>query len=462
MRAWKLLDYLPPFKGLQEPLIKHQDVDDIIDECCESHELFAADYDRIIQFFDGGTITDICKRLFNFCKENFRYDIETVADQNTMSPAAIISIGHCDCKGYAGFIAGVLDAIARSGSRNINWCYRFASYRVDSKMPGHVFVVVFTKSGELWIDPVLETFNQAEPSPVYWEDIKCSIMLSRISGLGDYGFDSQVVRRRDESMSFYGRAVNHVDVCDCSLGCADCGDQGIGTTASTGAMITKISATVAVVPVYPVSTIIGAAGAVIGFFLSAFGNKYSASTKVRWLTQAFEFYVMGNAGSTSDNKVSEANVPTAQKWFSVVLGVPIYDICRWHTLRGENCDTGKPLGITREQAIQNFLNYPDIKQAGVTYAQAAEAAQIASTMQYKSGDQPGLWKNYTAAPSLIDYGKTTATNGVAAAGQLPPPGSPVIVNDVLNTVKDFVQSNPLVSLLLALGIGYGVYEAVKD
>ena len=50
--------------------------------------------------------------------------------------------GYCDCKGYALFAAGIIDAIRRSGE-NVDWVYRFASCNILNRVPAHVFVVSF-------------------------------------------------------------------------------------------------------------------------------------------------------------------------------------------------------------------------------------------------------------------------------------------------------------------------------
>lgn len=106
---------------------------------------------------------DICQDLFSFCKENLEYREETESHQSTLTPQGLLMRGYCDCKGYAGFIGGVLDAIKRQG-KNIKWKYRFASYRPLDETPHHVFIVVDNGSREIWIDPTPTAVGQ-QP---YW------------------------------------------------------------------------------------------------------------------------------------------------------------------------------------------------------------------------------------------------------------------------------------------------------
>jgi hypothetical protein len=139
----KILQQLPPFKNKDVFLEDNQTVHDIISEVCNAHKIFAKDYDSIAKDFDRPTLRETAAALFNFCKQNIKYKIEPQRLQTTKSPAAIVALGNSiggDCKHYAGFIAGVLDALKRRGKK-IDWEYRFASYNTFDELPQHVFVV---------------------------------------------------------------------------------------------------------------------------------------------------------------------------------------------------------------------------------------------------------------------------------------------------------------------------------
>lgn len=180
MDANYLLGKLPPFNNSQAVIKEDQSVHDIIKEVLNAHDFFAKDYDNIAEDFYRPDIYETCEALFNFCKQNIRYRIESEKEQTTRSPSALIAIGDGDCKHYAGFIGGVLDALNREGA-NINWVYRFASYKSFDKEPQHVFVVVKEKNGnEIWVDPVLKEFDE-RLKPDFFIDKKVK-MLSRVSG----------------------------------------------------------------------------------------------------------------------------------------------------------------------------------------------------------------------------------------------------------------------------------------
>src|SRR4029077_1220631 len=107
-----------------------------------------------------------------------------------------------------------------------------------------------------------------------------------------------------------------------------------------------------------------------------------------------------------DNHVNEGDTANAQKWFSTVLGVPIYDQLRYHALRGTSPQTGRSLNLTREQRATNYLNSaPDAVQLGVNFNDAYAATFQADQFKENNidGSYPaGSWKGFTAAPSLVE------------------------------------------------------------
>lgn len=181
----------------------------------------------------------------------------------------------------------------------------------------------------------------------------------------------------------------------------------IGLTGQqTGVLITKLAPSLAAIPVVG---IFAAAGAeLVGAVLTLFGNKYDASTGVRWLTQYYEKYVLG-LPTRSDNTVDANNIGKAQAWFYYVLGVPVYDKYRLGALMGSDPDNGTYLHWTDEQKVQDYLKYAETD--GIDPAVVMQAVQIAKKMRWS--DPPGSWAGFTPAPSLID---TTATESTQPGG----------------------------------------------
>lgn len=176
-----IINALPPFKDKRVMLVDLQDTDDIINEILLAHVEWAGDYDKIYKYFDQGDIWRTSRGIFDFLKRNVPYTKEPGDYQTVKSPSAILEPGETiDCKNYSLFIGGVLDAIKRNEGDTWQWCYRFASYSDDPE-PGHVFVVVKDQGNEIWIDPVLTSFNQKK-MPTFELDEKPK-KLKGIAGL---------------------------------------------------------------------------------------------------------------------------------------------------------------------------------------------------------------------------------------------------------------------------------------
>jgi len=78
------------------------------------------------------------------------------------------------------FINGVLNSLQRKGKFKNKIVYRFASYKLLDEIPHHVFAVAIDDNGnEIWIDPVLSTFNNKK---TYYHKIDYKMPLYSISG----------------------------------------------------------------------------------------------------------------------------------------------------------------------------------------------------------------------------------------------------------------------------------------
>jgi hypothetical protein len=180
-----LLTKLKPYIGSLKIVKYSQGTGDIIKELLQAHKDEAKEYDKIYPYFIGRNVRETCRNIYNFLKQNVRYDIEPSSKQTLKSPSSIIAQGYGDCKQYSQFIGGILGAMERNRG-GAEWCYRFASYN-DQKIIQHVFVVAKDKEGkEIWIDPVLPKFDQRKKYN-YKIDKKPSMALYRISGTNDIG-----------------------------------------------------------------------------------------------------------------------------------------------------------------------------------------------------------------------------------------------------------------------------------
>ena len=178
-----IIDSLPPFRNEKVVIKGNQSTKDIINEILKTHNEFAADYDRIYQYFDEGSAYKTTKKIWEFLKWNLNYNAEPGEEQSVKSPSAIFSDRNgVDCKHYSLAAGGLIDSILRNTGQHFDWCYRFATDNNDGHI-SHVFVVVFDEKGkEIWIDPVLSGFNQNKN---WIKEIDKKPMLVKISGVND-------------------------------------------------------------------------------------------------------------------------------------------------------------------------------------------------------------------------------------------------------------------------------------
>ena len=368
--------------GKQQPygkqlLVDNQGTQDIIEAILNKHEKCLAEYDQFAYLFDGGQVPDICKRLFDFCKENLDYVIEKTKSQNVTRPATMLRKGHVDCKGYALFCGGVIDSLKRSG-KNISWAFRFASYKIFKKEPYHVFIVVFYKGQEIYVDPVFNSFNFHKPA-MWVQDYVMTAEPAKIAGM---------------CCDQAGR-LNVLSDGDAMAGAA----MG-STTAGYGKQLMAAAPALAEIPV--AAAVVEAAGAI----LTIFGSSHAQGPDVLWLTQLYQFYVMGNAGVTSANKASDSYSTQAQAFFSTVLGVPIGGRNDLNILQNGYGGTNTLSGVPAQTRVNNYLAWKKIPPGTIDNNVLLEAAQIASTLNFNG--VPGSWNTLMAAPSILQYAPQTA------------------------------------------------------
>ena len=188
MLSDQLLAQLPPFTNKEKILIQDQNVDDIIDAIVKAQKKYQKDYYHIYTYFVGSNEIETARNVWNFLKKNVDYVIELDTQQTIKSPAAILStskkkFGGNDCKNLALFTAGALSAYRDNELKDFDLYFRFASYDYFDRIPQHVFVVMKIGKKEIWIDPVLDQFNDHR-QPTYFIDKKINQMaLVALSGI---------------------------------------------------------------------------------------------------------------------------------------------------------------------------------------------------------------------------------------------------------------------------------------
>lgn len=184
-----MFSQLTPYQGNKTRIRYQQSVGDIMSGILVTHNTYASEYDKICEVFNKRSVEATCRSIYNYLLDHTIYKVEPNDKQTLRSPSAILSMGAdpnigLDCKSYSLFIAGVLDALNRSG-RRINWCYRFASYNILDKMPHHVFIVVNPGTdNEIFVDPVIKPFNYKKTYFYKIDKKPKNMALYSISGIG--------------------------------------------------------------------------------------------------------------------------------------------------------------------------------------------------------------------------------------------------------------------------------------
>ncbi len=199
MTADRLLLYLPPFTGRKEVIKVHQSVPDIIKEITEAQKRYQSHYKLIYSNFVGSGPKETAENIWNFLKKNSSYVIEPDSLQTIKTPAAILATapkknGGNDCKNLSLFTAGILEAYRSATNQNFDLFFRFAGY---NRQPiSHVFVVMKLNGKEIWIDPVLKSFNNRDHIPTVYKDKKIENMaLVGLSGINPYENNKQLFEK---------------------------------------------------------------------------------------------------------------------------------------------------------------------------------------------------------------------------------------------------------------------------
>jgi len=188
-----LIGRLNPYGNNKKIIVHDQGTNDIIKSILAAHKIYAAEYDKISDYFWTGDLKTTCYKIWKFLKDNIKYHIESESQQKIMSPTAILTLAKNDCKNYALFINGVLNSLQRKGKFNNKIVYRFASYKLLDEIPHHVFAVAIDNNeNELWVDPVLSTFNNKK---TYYHKIDYKMPLYSISGTQVGLFGSQKAKK---------------------------------------------------------------------------------------------------------------------------------------------------------------------------------------------------------------------------------------------------------------------------
>lgn len=311
-------------------IVDEQTVNDIITAMLKKHQQCASDYDKIAYLFDGGDITDICERLWKFCKKNFKYVIESEEWQYTSCPYTMLTNGDVDCKNYSLFIGGVLDALKRKGKKLV-WEYRFACYTLSFDMdPGHVFVVVNPNTDNIWVDPVLDQFNE---HLFYWHARNKRPKTSKVGAIGRIETIGNAAGDALQTQLIeYTEGINDAVQLSTGTGTLNTITQGILLTASLAVPgLTEVLVALKAGGILLNNAFgVGSAGAraysdltslnFVGLFNDLFNGR-TYQYQIYWLAAMYQYYVLGKSNITNQDQMTDKDVWPAVKWFIDRTGV---------------------------------------------------------------------------------------------------------------------------------------------
>ena len=239
MNLNQVLKDLPPFTGRKDILIYNQDVEDIIKGIIKASDSYAGHYRKIWPYFEGGGYRSTSRNVWNFLKSNSDYVIEPDSRQTIKTPAAILatakkSYGGNDCKNFALFSAGVLKAYRDATGEDFNLYFRFAGYNGGGL--SHVFTVIEKNGVEIWVDPVLDSFNDMTHEPTKIKDFKINKMaLIALSGINPYDNDKSAFQNSNPVPGQYLGKVNIQELANAAQ------DAGVPFASTAGKLIETLS-----------------------------------------------------------------------------------------------------------------------------------------------------------------------------------------------------------------------------
>jgi hypothetical protein len=311
-------------------VVDEQTAGDIMNEILKGHRENAWHYDLIAGFIESDNVQDACRELWDFCRDNLTYYEESGEYQYVYCPLTILVRRRVDCKNYAGFIAGMLDALKRKGWPVVVK-YRFVSYEIFNRDPHHVFVVCNPNTDDIWIDPVLGNFDE---KLFYWYKVD---RMPRGAAVGAIGRVPARMGTTDSENALLSEVKAYSDALSSSIGTTlQTGTfNNVSSAVLQGAALALIPGGAAALAALKAGAMafdnafgVGAASSriltdisnlnVVGLWNDILGRTYN--TDQYWAAVYYKFYVLGQ-NVTDINHVSDSDILPALKWFIDRTGV---------------------------------------------------------------------------------------------------------------------------------------------
>jgi hypothetical protein len=453
----KAIQALGAMSALPMTVVDDQTVSDIVEWMPVAHAAYRRMYDKLVACVEEDELSNLCYELWDFCRTNLKYKEEGVEKQQLSAPSTMLERGWADCKCYALFIGGILDALNRRGA-DIEWHYRYVPSAPWGSSIGHVFVVVDPGGEDIWVDPVLSDFDRH-----YFFLIHKDVEIEPVAAMGRLGGLSPVMSARRVGASAEQNLLDQLE--EYTLGLT----QAVQVSQSSG-LINTITEGV----VQTASAIIPGVGLALGI-LKAIGTEVGnifgvGSTAARLVaditnnlllapialvetllspgSRTFEsdqyygaayyyYYVMGQSKyNNAPSQVADSQVPAALKWFIDRLGVFI---------SGREHIQALVQGASQYMALHSVNSY-------TTTDTTAVANAVAVAQQYFNfKGTAGSWANTVGVfdVQLIEIanqmGETVETAAAQdTAGELGTDAPPVYASQAATYSIENIVTDPLV------------------
>jgi hypothetical protein len=338
----KAIQAIGAMGALPVKVVEDQTVMDIVEWMPVAHDAYRRMYDRLVSCVEETDLEALCYELWDFCRATFKYKEESVDDQQLSAPSTMLKRGWSDCKSYALFIGGILDALNRQGA-DIRWRYRYVSSTPWGSKIGHVFVVVDPDNENIWVDPVLPDFDKHFFYLVHRDvEIQEVGAMGRIGGLRPVMSGRRVGASAEQNildqLEEYTLGLTQAVQVSQSSGTINTITQGVVQTAS--ALIPGVSLALGILKAVgtEVSNIFGVGSTAARLVADVTNNLLMApvaivETLLSPGSRTFEsdqyygaayyyYYVQGQAKyKNAPSQVADTQVPVALKWFIDRLGV---------------------------------------------------------------------------------------------------------------------------------------------
>ena len=146
-----------------------QTSDDIVKYLLIAEKQSRAIYPILRAYFDGDDKIKVLQKIWTYAKQNIIYVREPAEWQTVRTVARIIKDAkHTggDCKHMATF------CVASARACGINAFFRLVSFTASNPAPSHVYAVAVVNKKFVYLDAVINNFDEQPPNIKSFEDVK--------------------------------------------------------------------------------------------------------------------------------------------------------------------------------------------------------------------------------------------------------------------------------------------------